>query len=148
MEKRGIIMKEIKTICPNPACDRDISLDTSKIMRAMMRKKHTNGMPLIGCPACCHVMILPDTIPTNMTMFENFVTNLEKNNEWLGDCVPMIDPTMVRMPTGTRNVHGSTMYSSGTGEMLDKYSYMTKYGIDPECATYKTNKKPFIIQDR
>ncbi len=138
-------MEPIRTICPNPGCDKDITLDPGRILKAVLRKKQTNGKALIECPLCCHVMVLPDEIPTNMVMFEQYINDLEKNNGYLGDCVPMIDPTMIRMPTGSRVIHGSTLYSSGTGELLDKYAYMVKYGINPECAKYDSGIKPLVV---
>jgi len=132
----------VKVICPNPGCDKDIELEPGKILRAKLRQKQTTGKPIIGCPLCCHIMVLPNVIPDDPVMFEQFISELEKSNDWLGECVPMIDPTMIRMPSGSQTIHGTTLYSSGTGELLDKYAYMVVYGIDPECAVYKSGKKP------
>lgn len=140
-------LKEIVTICPNPGCDRDIVLAPSKILRAMLRKPKTGGKALIGCPVCCHVMVLPDDIPTDMGMFTEYMTRDEREGkDWLGGCVPMLDSTMLVMPVGSEIIHGTTMYTPGEGTgKYDKYAYMAKFGIDPECAKYDSGKKSFKV---
>jgi hypothetical protein len=136
-------IKEIKTICPNPGCDKDIVIDVGKVKRAIMRRKMFDGKAVAGCPICCHVMVLPDEIPDDMTLFEEFIVEKNEENEDWCDCVPLLPETVpvANLPAGHIDVHGTTMYKPGTGaKAMDKYTYMKTLGIDPECGEYHAGR--------
>lgn len=142
-------IENIMTICPNPGCDRDIVLDAAKIKRAIMRKPITLGKPMIGCPVCGFVMILPDKISTE-ELFEQYLGEVkaEASPDAL-ECVPMLDPTQTKLPTGSVIQAGTLLYRPGGGTGLyDKYAYMVKFGIDPSVVMFDSGKKPFAVGDK
>ena len=140
-------MKSISILCPNMGCDKGVVLADEKIKRAVLRKKQTGGQALIGCPACAHVMILPDIISTE-ELFKEFIATMDAEGGWLEGCVPMLDDTQAVMPAGHVTQAGTTLYRPGNGSgLFNKYEYMMKFGIDPEIAEYKSGKKPAILGD-
>ena len=142
-------MKGINTICGNPGCDKDITFAGAKISRAVMRRKYTNGIAIIGCPACAHVNLLPEDIPTKPDMLEEYIVQFEESGNYL-ECIPLLDNANAFLPSGYEIQAGTTKYRSGNGgPFLDKYQYMVKYGIDPEIAydMGKVKKEAFKIGD-
>jgi len=141
-------MTEIETICPNMGCDKDIVIKESKIKRAIMRRNMFNGQAVVGCPICCHGMVLPDEIPSDVALLSAFIVEMGAENKDWCSCVPFLPETQIvaNMPAGHQVIKGTTMYKPGTGgAAVDKYTYMRLYGIDPECAEYKSGKKPKVL---
>ena len=140
-------MKDIVTICGNPGCDKDITIPSAKIKRAIMRRKYTNGKALVACPICAHVLLLPDDIPKNPDMLDAYLTEFAESGNYL-DCIQFLDMANEYLPSGMEIQAGTTMYRSGAGgPFMDKYKYMVQYGIDPEVAYNlgKVKKEPFKI---
>ena len=136
-------MKDIETICPNPGCDKDIVLEGSKIKRAILRKKDMGGKALIGCPYCGIAMKLPDDLPKTDALFDQYV---EAHDDTL-ECIASLDPSMVKLPVGSKIIAGTLMFKNGAGTgFYDKYTYMVKFGIDPSIVIYKSSIKPFVIK--
>ena len=137
--------KEISTICPNLRCDKDIVLDAARIKRAILRKGQLEGKALIGCPECGCAMIIPDEVPSDDKLFEQWAVNAAEEANSL-ECVGFLDPTTLTIPGGHQIVAGETIYTPGNGgPALDKYHYMLKYGRDPSIIIYKTKQKPFVV---
>lgn len=140
-------MKDIVTICGNPGCDKDITIPAAKIKRAVMRRKYTEGVPIVGCPLCAHVLALPADIPTKPTMLEEYLIAFAESGNYL-ECIQFLDMADEHLPSGMTIKAGTTMYRSGAGgALMDKYKYMVINGIDPEIAYNlgKVAREPFKI---
>lgn len=140
------MITDIKTICPNPGCDKDIELKAGKIRRAIMRKNETGNRALIGCPVCARVMIIPDEVSSE-ELFDVYISNVNSGYmQGVLGCVPWLENTQAILPNGHITQAGETLYKAGDGSKpLNKYEYMLKFGIDPEIAEYKTKRKSFKI---
>jgi hypothetical protein len=123
-------MKDIIIECPK--CEREITLTTKEIKRSIERKSETGNVPLVSCPECCRVLILPE-VPKDEAALETWEPNVDNTV-----CIPFLDDTAIRMPNGMVEDLGVRKYTAGSGETgLAKRAYMRKYGINPECAYTK-----------
>jgi hypothetical protein len=139
----------LKTICP--VCDQEIEIDPGKIVRSFLHLNETNGLLLVGCTNCCRAIKLPSNVPTNgAANVEEWAMQQSQSDSWL-ECIPLLEPQLVQEPNGVIDYHGEKVYRPGDGkDLLRKYPYMYKYGVDPECmyAKMKDGKeqKPFVIK--
>ena len=134
-------MDKIETYCPK--CDSDITITAKDLLRSIQRKEETGGIPLVSCPECCRVLIIPDAPKDEVTLaaWEPSVSDLI--------CVAFLDDTALRTPNGLVNDLGVKKYTAGSGETgLSRLAYMHKYGINPECYLAKNPSmggKPFKV---
>lgn len=132
-----------------PACYKD-TIITEKMLKSGIKHSKGIGAILVWCADhCCRAIRVPDGIPTEGTDFSKWVEDESKNPEDMMRCVPMIDGTQARTPTGSTGDLGVMKYQpGGGGKALDKWSYMATYGINPECHVAKNpglGDKPFVI---
>ena len=134
-------MTDISTSCPK--CDEDIVIPSKEILKSIQRKAETGNIPLVSCPNCCRVLILPDA-PKEEAAFAAWEPNVDNQT-----CVPLLDDTAIRTPNGVTSDLGVKKYTAGGGETgLSKREYMRKYGINPECHYLKNpsmGDKPFKV---
>ena len=134
---------EINTICP--VCEKDITITEHDIQLAVQHKQDTGGNVLVTCPECCRALVVPNVNETDIT---EWVISIAQRDDWNG-CVPMLDDTEIRKPSGSRGDLGVLEYIPGNGgPALRRHAYMFTYGIDPACHMAKnpgTGGKPFVI---
>ena len=127
-----------------PCCDQVVKISATQIVRGIMHEKlgETLGRVLVGCPYCSTALVMDPNMPTDMPEFQKWVVAQEDNPDW-NPCVPLLDERIAAEPNGSVTINGKTKYRSGAGdELLDRYQYMLKYGIDPEMAESKREHKP------
>jgi hypothetical protein len=139
---------DIKTDCP--VCENPITIKARDIKLAVQHKKDTGGKILVSCPSCCRALALAGDVPDGSTI-EEWVTAMAENpDDWCG-CVPMLDSTQEKIPSGSYADLGVTFYRPGSGgQPMKKRPYMFAYGIDPQCHMAKNpgmGGKPFKIGD-
>jgi hypothetical protein len=136
-------MSEILTICP--VCEKDIKITERDILLAVQHKVDTGGNILVSCPECCRALVVPDVDEANVT---EWVISIAERDDWNG-CVPMLDDTQIRIPSGSRGDMGVLEYVPGSGgPAMRKRPYMWKYGVNPECHMKKNpdmGEEPFVI---
>lgn len=137
---------DIKIDCP--VCENPIAIKARDIKLAVQHKKDTGGMVLVSCPECCRVLRIASEIPDDIT---EWIVEAAENPEDCCPCVPMLDSTQERIPSGSYADLGVTFYRpGGGGKPMKKRAYMATYGINPECHTEKNpglGGKPFAIGD-
>lgn len=125
-------MADIETICP--VCDNDITILERAIKIAVKRRADTGGRVLLTCPECCRVLVPDEGAPEGEAELIQWITTQAEEEGWL-PCIPLLDDTLARMPSGSVSHHGVKEYQPGGGnEKLTRRPYMMKYGIDPECS--------------
>ncbi len=133
----------ILTICP--VCEHDMEITARDLKLAIRHKSETGNKILVHCPTCCRALRMPDDMPTKETEIDAWVGSVEDDWE---SCVPMLDDTQARTPSGSYSDLGVTVYKPGSGgKAVGKRIYMYKYGINPECYLAKNpsmGKKPIV----
>lgn len=134
-------MTEIKTICP--VCEKDITIADRDITLAVSHKEDTGGNVLVTCSECCRALVVPvEGDPAE------WIAEASQDDDWNG-CVPMLDDTEIKKPSGSRGDLGVLEYIPGDGgPAMRKRPYMWKYGINPECHMAKNpsmGKKPKVL---
>jgi len=132
-----------------PACYRDTVI-TERMLRSGIKHSKDIGAILVWCADhCCRVIRVPVAVPTEDSEFSKWIQNESENPADMMKCVPMIDATQARTPTGSTGDLGVLRYQpGGGGPALDKWAYMVAYGINPECHLAKNpgmGGKPFDI---
>ena len=131
-------MPDLKSICP--VCDKDITITEMEVRIATMHMKETGGKAIIGCPECCHVLVLPYNKGQDLAEWIAGYDTPDGDN-WL-TCLPLLDAMDAKMPNGFVEHLGIKWWTPGDEtQAIPASKYMMQYGIVPAYAWNKMGHK-------